>query len=58
MKAAKYTPEQMKLIDYQAMNAGSKKFSSTPYARAHWAKHQANQQFTEEKQNVNAAEME
>ena len=39
----------MRLIDYQAINAGSKKFRSPPYARVHWVKHQDNKWFTEEK---------
>ena len=43
MKAAKYTSEHMKLIDYQAMNAGPKKFRGSPYAQVHWAKYQDNQ---------------
>ena len=51
MKEAKYTPTQMSLIDYQAMNAGSKKFKSSPYALVHWAKHQGHQWFTEVKAN-------
>ena len=33
------------------MNAGSKKFRSTPYARVQWVKHQGNQWFTKEKAN-------
>ena len=41
MTAVKYTSAQMSLIDYQAMNTGSKKFRSSPYARVRWAKHQA-----------------
>ena len=50
MKAVKYSPGQMKFIDYHVMNAGSKKFRSTSHARrVHWAKHQGNQWFTEEK---------
>ena len=49
MKAAKYTPEQTKLIDYQAMNEGAKKLRRTPYDRVHCAKHQGNQWFMEEK---------
>ena len=49
MKAAKYTSAQMRLVDYQAMNAGSNKFRGSPYARVHWAKHQGNHWFTEEK---------
>ena len=36
MKAVKYTSAQMHFIDYQAMNAGSKKFRSSSYARVHW----------------------
>ena len=39
----------MRLIDYQAMNAGSKKFRSSPYAWVHWVKHQGNQWYREEK---------
>ena len=46
MKAAKYSPDVMKLIDYQAMNAGSKKFRNIP---GHKAKHQDKQWFTVEK---------
>ena len=49
MKAAKYTSAHMRLIDYQAMNTGSKKFRSSSYAQAHWVKHQGNQWFMEEK---------
>ena len=49
MKEVKYTSAQMSLIDYQAMNTGSKKFRSSPYAQVHWAKHQGNQWYTEEK---------
>ena len=52
MKAAKYTPAQMSFIDYQAMNAGAKKFRSLPYAQVHWAKHQGHQWFTEERANM------
>ena len=51
MKAIKYTSAQMSKIDYQAMNSGSRKFRSSPYARVHWAKHQGNQWYTEEKAN-------
>ena len=47
MNAVKYTSAQMSLIDYQAMNTGSKKFRSSPYTRVHWAKHQGNQWYTE-----------
>ena len=43
--------DQMSNIDYQAMNSGLKKFRSSPYARVHWAKHQGNQWYTEEKAN-------
>ncbi len=49
--AIKYTSAQMSKIDYQAMNSGSRKFRSSPYARVHWAKHQGNQWYTEEKAN-------
>ena len=41
----------MSLIDYQAMNAESKKFRSSPYARAHWAKHHGHHWLTEERAN-------
>ena len=51
MKAAEYSLDQVKLIDYQVMSAGSKKFRSTPYAPVHWVKHQDNQLCTEEKAN-------
>ena len=49
MKTAKYSPGQMKLIDYQVMNAGSKKFTSTRRTWVHWSKHQDNGWFMEEK---------
>ena len=51
MKAVKYTSALMSFIDYQAMNTGSKKFRSSPYARVHWAKYQGQQWYTEEKAN-------
>ena len=51
MKATKYTPAHMSLIDYQALNAGSKTFRSSPYAQVHWAKHQGHQWFMEKRAN-------
>ena len=50
-KVVKYTSVQMSIIDYQAMNMGSKKFRSSPYAWVRWAKHQGQQWYMKEKAN-------